>query len=72
METIKINIIKQDALSILKVMEEAGLISLPKKETKIKNLAQQLKGTMSSARAKQMSEFIDKERGEWEKRYYIN
>jgi len=69
METLKINIIRQDALSILKVMEEAGLISIPKQETKIKNLAQQLRGTMSSSRAKEMSEFIEKERGEWEKRY---
>jgi len=69
METIKVNIISQDALSILKVMEDAGLISIPKKEAKIKNLAQQLRGTMSSSRAKEMSEFIEKERGEWEKRY---
>lgn len=69
METIRINIIRQDALSILKVMEEAGLISIPKKETKIKNLAQQLRGTISSERAKEISEFIDKERGEWEERY---
>jgi len=36
METIKINIIKDDALSILKVMEKAGLISLPKKTLKPK------------------------------------
>lgn len=69
METIRINIIRQDALSILKVMEDAGLISIPKKETKIKNLAQQLRGTISSERATEISEFIDKERGEWEERY---
>ena len=69
METIRINIIRQDALSILKVMEEAGLISIPKKETKINNLAQQLRGTISSERAKEINEFIDKERGEWEERY---
>jgi len=69
METLKINIIKQDALSILKVMEEAGLISITKQDTKTKNLAQQLRGTMSSSRAKEMAEFIEKERGEWEKRY---
>jgi hypothetical protein len=69
MGTIKINIIRQDAFSILKVMEEAGLISMPKKDVKIKNLAQQLRGTISGFRAKEMSEFVDKERGEWEKRY---
>jgi len=30
METVKVNIINQDALAILKGMEQAGLIILPK------------------------------------------
>jgi hypothetical protein len=42
METFKINIINQDALAILIGMEQAGLIMLPKKEVKNKNLSRQL------------------------------
>jgi len=30
METLKINILNQDAIAILKGMEQAGLITLPK------------------------------------------
>jgi len=69
METLKINIINQDALAILKGMEQAGLIILLKKEMMKKNLASQLRGTISSSRAKEMIETIDKERAEWEERY---
>ena len=69
METLKINIINQDALAILIGMEQAGLITLPKKEVKHKNLSRQLKGTISSSRAKEMIETIDKERTEWDERY---
>lgn len=69
METLKINIINQDAIAILKGMEQAGLIILPKKEIKKINLAKQLRGAISSIRAKEMIENIGKEREEWEKRY---
>jgi len=69
METVKVNIINQDALAILKGMEQAGLIILPKKEVKVKNLAIQLRGSISSDRAKEMIDNIDKERAEWDKRY---
>ena len=69
METLKINIIKQDALAILKGMEQAGLIILPKKEIKNKNLSKQLRGAISSSRAKEMIETIEKERSEWDERY---
>lgn len=69
METLKINIINQDALAILKGMEQAGLIILPKKEMKNKNLAKQLRGAISSTRAKEMIEAIEKERAEWDQRY---
>ena len=69
METLKINIINQDALAILKGMEQAGLIILPKKEKKNKNLAKQLRASISSIRAKEMIETIEKERSEWEQRY---
>lgn len=69
METLKINIIKQDALAILKGMEQAGLIILPKKEIKNKNLAKQLRGAISSSRAKEMIETIERERAEWHERY---
>ena len=37
METIKINILNQNALTILEGMEQAGLILLPKKEVSNKN-----------------------------------
>lgn len=56
METIRINIINHDALSILKGMEQAGLIVLPKKEISNKNLSKQLRGAISGARAKEMIE----------------
>lgn len=69
METLKINIINKDALAILKGMELAGLIILPKKEVQNKNLAKQLRGAISSSRAKKMIETIKKERGEWDQRY---
>jgi len=69
METLKINIINQDALAILIGMEQAGLIMLPKKEIKNKNLSRQLRGAISSSRAKEMIETIEKERAEWDERY---
>jgi hypothetical protein len=69
METLKINIINQDALAILIGMEQAGLIMLPKKEVKNKNLSRQLRGAISSSRAKEMIETIEKERAEWDERY---
>ena len=69
METLKINIINQDALAILRGMEQAGLISLQKSEVKNKNLSRQLRGTISSSRAKEMIETIEKERAEWDERY---
>ena len=69
METLKIDIINQDALAILMGMEQAGLIMLPKKEIKNKNLSKQLKGAISSHRAKEMIETIDRERAEWHERY---
>lgn len=65
METIRINIINHDALAILKGMEQAGLIVLPKKEIRNKNLSKQLRGAISDDRAKKMIDTIDKERGEW-------
>ena len=66
METLKINIVNQDAIAILKGMEQAGLIRLPKEEIKKKNLSKQLRGSISSSRAKEMIETIDKERSEWD------
>ena len=69
METLKINIINHDALAILKGMEQAGLIVLPKKEIKNKNLSKQLRGAISGARAKEMIEILEKERAEWDQRY---
>ncbi|MFZ1787757.1 MAG: hypothetical protein WAT92_05580 [Saprospiraceae bacterium] len=69
METIKINIINQNALTILKGMEQAGLILLPKKEVSNKNLAEQLRGSIDSKLAKDMIEAIAKEREEWDERY---
>ena len=69
METLKIDIINQDALAILIGMEQAGLIMLPKKEIKNKNLSKQLKGAISSLRAKEMIETIERERAEWHERY---
>ena len=50
-------------------MEQAGLIVLPKKEIKKINLSKQLRGAISTSRAEEMIETIEKEREEWEKRY---
>jgi hypothetical protein len=69
METLKINIINQDVIAILEGMEKTGLITLPKKEIKNKNLSKQLRGSISSSRAKEMIETIEKERSEWDQRY---
>ena len=69
METLKINIVKRDALAILLGMEQAGLIILPKKEIKNKDLSKQLRGAISKERAAEMIETIEKERTEWEGRY---
>ena len=44
-------------------MELAGLITLPKKETKHSNLSKKLRGSISSSRAQEMIETIGKERG---------
>ncbi len=69
METLKIHIINLDALAILKGMEQAGLIVLPKKEIRNKNLSKQLRGAIPGSRAKEMIEAIEKERAEWDARY---
>jgi len=69
METLKINIVNQDAIAILKGMEQAGLITLSKKEIKNKDLSKHLRGAISSSRAKEMIETIEKKRSEWDQRY---
>lgn len=69
MQTLKIEIVNQDAMSILKGMEQAGLIVLPKEQKKNKNLSKILKGSISGSRAMEMIESINKDRSEWEKRY---
>jgi len=69
METLKIKLINQDALAILKGMEQAGLILLPKKEIKNKNLSKQLRGTISDSRAKEMIDNIEMQRTEWDQRF---
>ena len=69
METLKINILSQDAMAILQGMEQAGLITIPGKESKNKNLSKQLRGGISDSRAKEMIDTIDKERSEWDQKY---
>jgi hypothetical protein len=69
METLKINILNHDAMPILYGLEQAGLIILPKKEIRNKNLSKQLRGAISDSRAKEMIDAIEKERTEWEERY---
>lgn len=68
METLKIKIINQDALAILKGMEQAGLISLPKKEIKHLNLSKKLRGSIPGSRAKEMIEALEEDRAEWERK----
>ena len=44
---------------------------LLKKEINVRSLSQQLRGTISGSRAKEMVEFIEKERTEWEGRSMV-
>jgi hypothetical protein len=69
METLKINILNHDAMAILYGMEKAGLIVLPKKENRNKNLSKQLRGAISGSRAKEMIDTVEKERAKWDERY---
>lgn len=62
MQTLKIEIVKQDAMSILKGMEQAGLIILPKEQKRNKNLSKLLRGSISGSRAMEMIESISKVR----------
>jgi hypothetical protein len=69
MESLRINIINKDAITILEGMEQVGLISLQWKEHGKNKLSRQLRGAISATKANEMMQYIEKERSEWEERY---
>ncbi len=69
MESLRINIINKDAITILEGMEQVGLITLHRNEHGKNNLSKQLRGAISGTKANDMMQYIEKERSEWEERY---
>lgn len=69
MDSLRINIINQDAIVILKGLEQVGLISLQYKEDEKKQLSKQIRGAVSSTKAFEMMQYIENERAEWDERY---
>lgn len=69
MESLRINIINKDAITILEGMEQVGLITLHRNEQGKNNLSKQLRGAISGTKANEMMQYIEKERSEWEERY---
>ena len=69
METVIIEVNDKKAISILKGMEMAGLITLSQKDIRKKSLAKKLRGSITKERAEEMIRILNKEREEWEERY---
>lgn len=69
MESLRINILNKDAITILEGLEQVGLISLQWKEHGKNKLSRQLRGAISGKKANEMMQYIEKERSEWEERY---
>ena len=69
MGILKIEILNQDAMAILRGMEKIGLITLPPKKSGNKKLSEQLRGSISASRAQEMMDSIEKERATWEQRF---
>ncbi len=68
METIQIRLKNKNALSILKSMEKANMIKLIDSDKQTKNSLLRLKGSISTERAIELVNEIEKSRNEWNER----
>ena len=68
METIQIQLKNKNALSILKSLEKAKMIKLLDSEKEVKNSLLRFKGSISSERAIELVNEIEKSRNEWNER----
>jgi len=68
METIQIELKNKNALAILKSLEKANMIKLHTTEPQSKNSLLRLKGSISTERAIELANEIEKSRNEWNER----
>jgi len=68
METIQIELKNKNALSILKSLEKAKMIKMLPTEKITKNSPIRFKGAITSERAIELANEIDKSRNEWQER----
>lgn len=68
METIQIELKNKNALSILKSLEKANIIKMLPSEKRTKNSPIHFKGAISSERAIELANEIEKSRDEWDER----
>jgi len=68
METIQVEIINKNALSILRGLEKAKLIRLIKTENKEENSPIQYKGAFTRDKAMEWVKQLEKSREEWNER----
>jgi hypothetical protein len=68
METIQVEIINKNALSILRGLEKAKIIKLIKTKNKEENSPINHKGAFTRERAIELIEHVEKSRDEWDER----
>ena len=68
METIQIELKNKNALSILKSLEKANIIKMLPSEKRTKNSPLHFKGAITSERAIELANEIEKSRDEWDER----
>jgi len=68
METIKVELRNKGVLALLRSLEKVKLIRLLPVDPQNNKSLQQLKGSISRERAKEMVKEIEKSRSEWEER----
>jgi len=68
MGTIQIELKNKNALSILKSLEKAKMIKMLPSEKHTKNSPIHFKGSITSERAMELANEIEKSRGEWDQR----
>ena len=68
METIQIELKNKNAISILKSLEKAKMIKMLPSDKSTENSPIHFKGAITSERAIELANEIDKSRNEWEER----
>jgi hypothetical protein len=68
METIQIELKNKNALAILKSLEKAKMIKMLPTEKRTKNTPIHFKGAITSERAIELANEIEKSRDEWDNR----